>query len=119
MWIIGPSNFSSDLETKIFNLIGNREDRQDRSWINLETGARVILASNGGWRTAESSAYHALYISPAGELMDVSYGLLRGPVDFDATQKGSDTYNEALCAATKYLEDLLHVVQPPQPPFKL
>lgn len=110
MWVHAPRQLPDDLDEKVTSLIGRREDREDASWLNVETGARVILAANGGWREAERSAFYAMHISPTGVVTDVSHGLLGGAVAFDASATGADTYSAQRRAAVEHLENLLQVV---------
>lgn len=109
MWIYATRNFPNELDEKITALIGSRVDREDASWINLDTGARVVLAANGGWRDPEGSAYHAVHVSPDGSVTDVSYGLLGGLVSFDTSATGSDTFTHRRQAAFEYIESVLNV----------
>lgn len=54
-----------------------RTDRTDHEWINLNTGARIALVANGGWRQAQynedgPSEYRLMYRSPAGEIQEIT-----------------------------------------------
>ncbi|WP_454262400.1 hypothetical protein [Pseudoxanthomonas mexicana] len=109
MWIEISPQLPSDIDQAITVAIGKREDREDSAWLDVSTGARLVLAANGGWRTAKDSAYHALYVSAAGEVIDVTYGLLGGKVPFDASQTGSDTYSPRRAACVKHIETVLGV----------
>ncbi len=109
MWIEISSRLPSDIDEAITRSIGRREDRGDSVWLNVSTGARVVLAANGGWRTATDSAYHALYVSPTGEVIDATYGLLGGKVRFDTSQKGGDTFTERRKSCVEHIEKVLGV----------
>lgn len=114
MWINAPKTLPASIDKAITDLIGPREDRVDEVWLNIQTGARVVLAANGGWRTASDSAFHALAVSPTGDVTDVSYGLLGGEVPFDASAGGGiPTYDERRRGAVRHLESLLHVSRSP------
>lgn len=109
MWIETSSALTSDTDQKITAIIGERTDRQDTVWLNLSSGGKLVLAANGGWRTAAQSAFYALYVSPSGEVSDVSYGLLGGKVPFDSTRTGSGSSDERAKAAKAHLEEVLGV----------
>ncbi|WP_146752048.1 hypothetical protein [Microbacterium sp. SMR1] len=107
MWVQTTEGLPHEIDDKITNAIGHRADRQDKVWINIETGARVVLAANGGWRTAADSAFHALLVSPSGEVTNVSYGMLGGSVPFDATAEAAATYTKRQEAAVAHITSLL------------
>lgn len=58
-------------------LVPNQEDSLNDVWIDLDSGCKVLLASDGGWRNAHKSAFKAFHKSPQGVVTDVTYALLK------------------------------------------
>lgn len=110
MWINAPATLPSSIDTAITEMIGAREDRADEVWLNAETGARIVLAANGGWRTAANSAFYALAVSPNGDVTDASHALLGGKVPFDSSASpGIGAYRQRREGAVKHIESLLRI----------
>lgn len=75
-----------------------REDAEDTAWLNLDTGALLVLADHGGWRHPESSWFKVYFRAPgATAMVDVTHGLTGVTAfPFDTSKTGSDTYVEAM-----------------------
>ncbi|MEV8249445.1 hypothetical protein AB0O87_00800 [Microbacterium sp. NPDC076768] len=107
MWIETSRQLPSNIDQKITAVIGRREDREDTVWLDLSSGGRIVLAANGGWRTANKSAFHALYVSPTGEISNATHGLLGRSVPFDTSETGAGTYSARMRACVAHIEKVL------------
>jgi hypothetical protein len=87
-----PAGIDAELAKRI-----ERDDRTDHTWLNVDTGAVVVVACDGGWRTASTSQYKAFYRAPgAVDIIDVTFALTgRLEFPFDPDQGGSNTYTSA------------------------
>jgi hypothetical protein len=97
MWIdTGSSRLPDGTEEKLREQSVVRVDRSDHVWINLDTGAALVLACSGGWRTASRSGFQVFLRAPGGlgQLLDVTFGLIGTTyASFDGDQEGSATYS--------------------------
>ena len=98
MWIeTGSGQLPDGVEEQLVARGVVRDDRSDNVWINLDTGAILVLACSGGWRTAGTSHYRVFHRASGGvgELIDVTFGVV-GTSDtrFDVDETGSDTYSD-------------------------
>lgn len=110
MWIrTSGKTLSRDIANQIVAIVGERDRVDDYVWLDLSSGGRVVLTMNGGWRRAEESAYHALYVSPAGDVIDASWGLLGGKVPLDSSSAISAASRHRQQACAEHLERLLGV----------
>lgn len=96
MWIdTGSRTLPAGVEEQLVALRLVRDDRSDNVWVNIDTGATLILACDGGWRHPNSSRFLIFFRAPGGvdELLDVTHALTEQRVSFDPTQTGSGTYD--------------------------
>ena len=110
MWIdTDSSRLPEGVEDELKELDVKRVDRSDHVWLNLETGAAVMLICDGGWRDAPESAFKVFHRNPNnGALHDVTQGMLgRDPVPFDETATGGDTYQFLSTELAKKITALL------------
>ncbi|TAM67834.1 MAG: hypothetical protein EPN48_12520 [Microbacteriaceae bacterium] len=119
MWIdTGSSRLPEGTEDQLRQQKVVREDRSDYVWVNIDTGTALILACNGGWRTAGKSGFQLFLRAPGGvgPLIDVTFGLLgTSYVEFDANQTGSDTYSPILRSLMEKVTKILDAHQSWQP----
>ena len=119
MWIdTGSSKLPDGTEEQLRQQKVVRDDRSDYVWVNIDTGAALILACNGGWRTASTSGFQLFLRTPGGvgPLIDVTFGLLRTSyAEFDATQEGSDTYSAIYRSLVEKVTKVLDAYQSWQP----
>lgn len=114
MWLEISRTLPADIDQAITDAIGQRQDREDAVWLDLSTGARVVLAANGGWRDAINSAFHAFYVSPTHEVIEISSGLLGGSIPFDAAAElGAANYKDRLQACVDHIAAVLGVEEHP------
>ena len=107
MWIPPYDQLPKDIDDQVAKLIGSREGRATQSWLNLDTGAQIILATDGGKHNSDKSAFHALYCSPRRDVTDVSFGLLGGPVASETAEEGSGKYAQGQQAVAQYIDKVL------------
>lgn len=102
-----PAHIQEDIATKT-----RREDNTDRIWLNINTGALIVLACDGGWRDPENARYIILHYAPgAGVSTDITYPVVvdHRELAFDARETGAAAYNAARNAGTKAIEAFLGI----------
>lgn len=91
------------------------EDRTDAEWINLNTGASLVLVADGGWRGAQHGDYKSRYrvfLRTAGvNPVEMTFAFLRNARNggaFDEGKSASDTYKAVLRSCKAEIECILH-----------
>lgn len=90
------------------------EDRTDAEWINLNTGASLVMVADGGWRGAQYGTYRSHYrvflrgsqAAPV-EMTFAFLGHARNGGVFDKGQTGSDNYSEVRNSCVAEIERIL------------
>lgn len=101
MWIETGTKTLPAKVAKHLDATLTREDNTDHVWVNLDTGALLVLACNGGWRSAESAFYKLFLYAPGAEPYDVTFAVLGArAVPFDVTKKASETWSDVYDRAT-------------------
>lgn len=112
MWIPTYDSLPKDIDDQVAKLLGSHEGRATQCWLSLETGSQIVLAHDGSHHDPTNSAFHALYCSPAGQVTDVSLGLLGGPVTIATAEEGSGKYARGQQAVAQYIDKVLSVQYP-------
>lgn len=96
MWIdTGLDKLPAGFEKALEELGLPREDRTDAVWMDLSSGAQLILACIGGWRASARSYYLLFYVSPSGVLADITFAVLgTSTVNFDRDAEGANSYRD-------------------------
>lgn len=116
MWIDTGGNDLPEHVIKHLDDTLERVDRTDRVWVNLESGSLVVLAANGGWKTAEKSDYRLILYAPGAAPYDITYAVLgTSAVRFNPDETGSDTYNGVRTAAIEIITEFLSARKFPSP----
>jgi hypothetical protein len=96
MWIdTGADRLPAGVREQLTEQQIRREDRDDRVWINLESGAMVVLISEGGSRTAGQSAFKVFHRTPGadGPLNEITFGMLGDSSEpYEEADTAGDTY---------------------------
>lgn len=90
------------------------EDRTDAEWINLNTGASLVMAADGGWRGAQHGTYRSHYrvflrggqAAPV-EMTFAFLGDARNGGVFDNGGSGSDNYSAVRRSCIAEIERIL------------
>lgn len=111
MWIdTGGSLLPKEFEERLVDAGVVREDRTDHVWVNLDTGSVIVLACNGGWRTAHKSRFQVFLSAPghSGPLVPLTFAVLgESSVPFDTTQTAVDTYRNVRATAVEQVTAFL------------
>lgn len=93
MWIYVssqiPEHLTADLRKQTV-----REDCTDQAWLNLDTGARIILACDGGWKEPLTARYKVLHYAPGENTStDISINVAHlVNMNFDGELMGIERY---------------------------
>ncbi|MDF2992733.1 MAG: hypothetical protein K0S37_3247 [Microbacterium sp.] len=112
MWVRAQRELPDDVRHRITSFVGARMEEHDAVWIELSTGARVVLTTTAGHGRRQTTTIHAMHISPVGVVTDVSLGLFGEPVPLDMEHHGEPASLTPRAMATSHLEQLLAVPPP-------
>lgn len=97
------------LQERIF-----REDKTDAEWINLNTGASLVLVADGGWRGAQHGTYESRYMvflrggqAAPVEMTPAFLGKARNGGAFEKDRTGSETYADVRRSCITEIERIL------------
>lgn len=90
------------------------EDRTDAEWINLDTGASLVMVADGGWRGAQHGNYKSRYrvflwgsrATPV-EMTFAFLGRARNGGEFEDGKSGGDNYSEVRRSCIAEIERIL------------
>lgn len=99
MWTERSSSLLSDLWKGDSLGAVRRTDRTDTEWLNINTGASLVLVTDGGWEEASDevnpSRFRVFTRVPNGPVHEMTTEVLGRTTrsgKFDPTKTGSDTY---------------------------
>jgi len=110
MWIRAISSvLPKDVNDRVEEVIGGKSSIDTVEWVNLETGALLVLCANGTWRDGADAEFHVVSISPSGSVADVTIGLLGLAIRMDTDLGALDRYREPRDRAALHIESILGV----------
>ncbi len=110
MWIRAVSSvLPKDVNDRVEELIGGEPSIDAIEWVNLETGALLVLCVTGNWRDGADAELHAVSISPSGSVADASIGLLGSVIRLDPNLDALRRLSEPRQRAALHIESILGV----------
>ncbi|MDJ0318861.1 hypothetical protein, partial [Arthrobacter antibioticus] len=99
------------------------EDRTDAEWVNLNTGASLVMVADGGWRGAHHGEYKSRYrvfLRAAGaNPMEMTFAFLQNARNggaFEESKSAAETYSAVQRSCKAEIERILHDQGTPQQP---
>lgn len=98
-------------EEALKDVVPRQQDYLNDTWLDLDSGCMVLLASDGGWRDAENSSFRAFHRSPTGNVTDVTFALLRNVDNRYLTKPDhlGDHYTPVLRVCRNAINEILDV----------